>query len=219
MGERVDPDRLDADLGSHWALFDSGLKPYPCGIVTHPAIDAALEIHHTSHPDPADIVGIEVRVHPLVLELTNKQSPATGLEGKFSVAVTIATALCRGRLLPADFAPETLDQPDIARLRPLVQLTSDPDSTQGQAHAVVHLRSGRSLTADVDVATGMPGRPMGEAALREKFHGLVDPVLGVAAATRVADLVDVLAEAPDLAALVTATVRLDEPVPAERPVR
>jgi 2-methylcitrate dehydratase PrpD len=206
MGGAVHPEALDADLGKRWELFQSGLKPYPCGIVTHPAIDAAFRIRAEHHPEPADIEAIEVRVHPLVLELTNKHTPRTGLEGKFSVAFTIAAALCRGRLMPVDFAPEVLDHPDVARVRQLVRLTADSTLPESEAHAVVRTSDGRTLTADIEVATGMPGNPMPESHLHAKFHGLVDPVLGSPAAGTLIGLVDALDSASSVTEIVRHTV-------------
>ena len=39
---------------------------------------------------------VQLRVNPLVLELTGKKTPQTGLEGKFSVYHAVAVALVEG---------------------------------------------------------------------------------------------------------------------------
>ena len=39
---------------------------------------------------------VDLKVHPLVLELTGKKSPQSGLESKFSVYHAVAVALVRG---------------------------------------------------------------------------------------------------------------------------
>ena len=45
----------------------------------------------------ADIERVELRVHPLVLELTGKKEPQDGLQGKFSVYHGFAAGLIFGR--------------------------------------------------------------------------------------------------------------------------
>lgn len=210
MGGTVHPDALDKGLGNRWELFNSGLKPYPCGIVTHPAIDAALRMRNESHPDPSNVAKIQVRVHPLVLELTNKHSPRTGLEGKFSVAFTIAAALCRGQLMPSDFTPDVLDDPDVSRIRQLVELVADQALPESEAHAVLTSNDGQIITADINVATGMPGNPMSENALHAKFHGLVDRALGVEAADRLLGLIANLETAPSVDDVVRQAIRASD---------
>jgi 2-methylcitrate dehydratase PrpD len=207
MGGVAHPDRLDDGLGKRWELFNSGLKPYPCGIVTHPAIDAALRIRASYGPAAAEIAEVRMRVHPLVLELTNKQAPSTELEGKFSIGFTIAAALCRGQLLPSDFTAGVLDDPDVVRIRQLVRLAADESLTESEAYAVVRLTDGRELTAAVAVATGMPGNPMTDTFRHAKVHGLVDPVLGRAAAGALIERVDELDRAPGLDSLISTGVR------------
>jgi 2-methylcitrate dehydratase PrpD len=202
MGGMVHPARLDRGLGTRWELFNSGRKPYPCGIVTHPAIDAALRIRAEHRPAPADVAEVRMRVHPLVLELTNKQAPASELEGKFSVGFTIAAALCRGQLVPADFTAAVLEDPDVVRIRQRVRLIADDGLAESQARAVVRLADGRELFADVAVATGMPGNPMTESTLLRKVHGLVDPVLGRPATDTLIKEVAELDRASGLAALI-----------------
>jgi 2-methylcitrate dehydratase PrpD len=66
----------------------------------HPTIDACIQLRN-EHKLVADLIDrIELRVHPLVLELTGKKTPATGLESKFSVyfaaalAIVVGAALC-----------------------------------------------------------------------------------------------------------------------------
>ena len=80
------------------------MKPYACGVVIHPAIDAVRDLAVRRGLDRGPIEKIRLRVHPLVLELTGKTDPRTGLEGKFSVTFACSIALLdgpggRGRVL------------------------------------------------------------------------------------------------------------------------
>src|SRR5579883_1008941 len=78
------PERLIAGLGESWLIETNGHKPYACGIVLHPLIDAVIAIRRRKCIDPAAVSEISLRVHPLVLSITNVLEPRTGLQSKFS---------------------------------------------------------------------------------------------------------------------------------------
>ena len=66
------------------------------------------------------------------------------------------------------------------------------------------LRDGRRLHRRIDHAVGSLERPMSNGALREKFHRLVDPILGADAADALIAACADLARAESVQALVTA---------------
>src|SRR5258708_21694283 len=72
------------------------------------------------------IARIDLRVHPLVLELTGKKAPQTGLESKFSVYFAAALAIVRGAAGVHDFSDQNARSPVIAALRDRVTPTIDP---------------------------------------------------------------------------------------------
>src|SRR6266436_5032408 len=78
------PERLTAGLGESWLIETNGHKPYACGVVLHPPIDAVIAIRNRERIDPAAVTEISLRVHPLVLSITDVIEPATGLQSKFS---------------------------------------------------------------------------------------------------------------------------------------
>lgn len=203
-------DELVAELGSSWEIFHNGIKPYSCGVVTHPGIDAVRRLGPEHGIRAEDVESIELRVHPLVLELTSKPEPRTGLEGKFSIAFASAIALIDGTARPRQFTDENVHRPDVVDLRDRIHPTPDDSLTHEQATALVRLRDGGELTLPVSAATGTPENPISDAELHEKFHDLVDPVLGRPGAEQLAAAVDDLHRAKSLEALVNATVRRAE---------
>jgi len=84
-------------LGERWELALNTYKPFACGIVSHPAIDAAIQLRNANGLQPDAIQSVDLRVHPLVLNLMGKTAPASGLEGKFSIFHAVAVALVTGR--------------------------------------------------------------------------------------------------------------------------
>src|SRR5262244_608459 len=56
------PERLTAGLGESWLIESNGHKPYACGVVLHPLIDAVIAIRDRERIDPAAVSEIGLRV-------------------------------------------------------------------------------------------------------------------------------------------------------------
>ena len=81
------PEQLTAGLGqgfeNGWMIETNGHKPYACGVVLHPLIDAVIALRNREAIDPAAVSEIALRVNPLVLSITGVVEPSTGLQSKF----------------------------------------------------------------------------------------------------------------------------------------
>ena len=67
-------------LGTRFEAALNTYKPFACGIVIHPAIDGCIQLRNEQGVKAEDIAKIDLVVDPLVLELTGKKTPQTGLE-------------------------------------------------------------------------------------------------------------------------------------------
>src|SRR5205823_2987148 len=85
LSSRSDPSVATTELGERWELRQNGQKPYACGVVSHPTIDAVRHLRKASGLLPEDVDSIRARVNPYVLELMGKTELSVGLEGKFSI--------------------------------------------------------------------------------------------------------------------------------------
>jgi 2-methylcitrate dehydratase PrpD len=169
-------------LGTRFEISSNTYKPFACGVVIHPAIDGCLQLRDANRLRAEDIEKIALKVHPLVLELTGKRSPRTGLEGKFSVYHACAAAIVFGNAGESEFADAIVSRPDLVALRQLVTADAERTIAEDAADVTIRCRDGRLLHLSVAHAIGSLEHPMNDVDLRRKFHGLVDPVLGTAAA-------------------------------------
>jgi len=191
-------------LGQRFEISYNTYKPFACGIVIHPGIDGCIQLRNGHALRAADIERVDLRVHPLVLELTGKTAPRTGLEGKFSVYHACAAGILFGQAGEAEFSDEVVTRPDVVGLRARITATADATIDEAAADVTVTCIDGRRLHVFVAHAIGSLERPMEDEDLARKFHGLVDPVLG---AGRAADLIGrcrALAAAPDVRTLTAA---------------
>ena len=82
---------LDA-LGERWEIARNGHKPYACGVVLHPAIDAMIELGGTVPADAGAIESIAIRVNSHAVTITGLAEPKSGLQSKFSIYHSAAVA-------------------------------------------------------------------------------------------------------------------------------
>ncbi len=172
-----DDAQLIDHLSEHYEITTNTYKPFPCGIVIHPAIDAAIQLNKEFHIKPEDVASIAVRANPLILQLTGKQTPSTGLEGKFSAYHSIAIALIRGQVGLAEYTDASVQNPGVVALRSKVHITTDPSVRSDEIYMSLTTRDGHVYDKHVEHAVGSLQRPMTDADLEAKFLGLAQGIL------------------------------------------
>jgi 2-methylcitrate dehydratase PrpD len=192
-------------LGERFEIAFNTYKPFACGVVIHPAIDGCVQLRNAHRLTAAEVDRIDLRVHPLVLELTGKAAPRTGLEGKFSVYHACAAGLIFGQAGEAEFADDVVARPDVVALRGRVHPSVDAAIGEAAADVTIHCTDGRTPHLYVAHAVGSLERPMSDDDLAHKFHGLVDPVLGADRARQLRERCAVVSAASNLDALFAST--------------
>jgi len=178
MSTRFEPEIITRGLGGSYELSRNMYKPYPCGLVIHAVIDGCLELRTLHEIEFADVERVELRVNPMVLELTGKLTPKTGLEGKFSVYHAAAVALVHGAAGEAQFSDEAVCDRAVVAVRERVIAAVDPAvGSYLEARVKLVLRDGTVLERHVPHALGTLARPMSDADLEAKFRTLVEPIL------------------------------------------
>jgi 2-methylcitrate dehydratase PrpD len=187
-------------LGERFEIAFNTYKPFACGVVIHPAIDACVQLRARGVA-PEQVERIELRVHPLVLELTGKQAPKDGLQGKFSVYHGCAVGLLYGRAGEPEFSDATVHDARVVALRNRVHATVDTAVAEEAVVATARLRDGRVVEVRVDHAIGSLHNPLSDADLEAKFGSLVSPVLGDARMRQITSAWRRVASLPDVRAL------------------
>jgi 2-methylcitrate dehydratase PrpD len=190
-------------LGQRFEISFNSYKPFACGIVIHPSIDACVQLRERGIT-PEQVSRIELRVHPLVLELTGKKEPHDGLSAKFSVYHGCAAGLVFGRAGEAEFADEIVNRADMVALRRKVQATVDDTIAEDAAHVTAVLADGQRIEVHVAHAIGSLERPLSDVQLDAKFATLVEPVLGPARTQAAAQLCRTIAQLSDVGELTRA---------------
>jgi len=204
LSTRHDLTQITEALGARYEILANSYKPFACGIVIHPVIDACVQLRNEDGIEAASIRSVALRVHPLVLELTGKTQPQTGLEGKFSVFHAASIALIEGAGGERQFSDRAVRDPAVIDLRGRVRATIDPALAPDAATVTLTLADGRVVEKRVEHAIGSLARPMTDADLEAKFAGLAEANLGAARTRRLLDLCWRVGALDDVAAVAEA---------------
>ncbi len=188
------------ELGERFEISFNTYKPFACGIVIHPSIDACVQLKARG-VTPEQLERLELRVHSLVLELTGKKEPKDGLQGKFSVYHGCAVGLIYGQAGEEEFSDQVVNHPDVVALRNKVQASVDDGIREESVFVRAHLKDGRQIDVEVEHAIGSMQNPLTDPQLEAKFHNLVKPVLGEARAGEITGLCRGLGSLDDMRAL------------------
>jgi 2-methylcitrate dehydratase PrpD len=195
------PEQLTAGLGDGWLIETNGHKPYACGVVLHPLIDAVIAIRNREHIDPAMVSEISLRVHPLVLSITDVVEPATGLQSKFSTVHSAAVALVDGAAGIAQYSDAKATDPLVAALRRKTKAVADATLRSDEAHAAI-VAAGKRHEVHILHASGTAANPMTDAAIAAKFLANAAPMMGAERAKQVGDWVWSLERQADVRELI-----------------
>ncbi len=188
LSTKFDPAAITEGLGKTWEISSNSYKPYACGVVIHPAIDGCIQLRNEHKLKLDDIARINLKVHPLVLELTAKREPTSGLEGKFSIFHSCAAAILLGEGGEAAYSDAIVRNPKVTRLRDQVSAVVLDGVKEDQVHITMTLTNGRVLEKTIEHCVGSVGNPMSDADLEAKFRLLCKGILPAAQADKLIGL-------------------------------
>jgi 2-methylcitrate dehydratase PrpD len=172
-------------LGQRYEIEALTYKPYPCGIVIHPAIDAALEWRRSREQNSESIEAIRLHVHPDALALGYRRHPTNPLEAKVSLCHWTGAALAFGRATLTEVQTAAIEDPEVTRLRGIIELTSNDELTSEASVLNVAGKNGNQETITIDRCKGSILNPMSDDDLVDKFLGQAHLTLSPIKASRV----------------------------------
>jgi 2-methylcitrate dehydratase PrpD len=166
---------VNADGG--WRMLDNRIKPFPCGIVAHPGVEAALRASADIRAALDSVSRVVVHCGSLAATLTGIAEPTSELNTRLSLRHGVAAALVHGVAGLSQFDAASIAQPEISRLRSRVELVAEPERSEYSAAIRIELSDGATIEREVPSVVGGPENPMSDAAIALKFRDLVEPVL------------------------------------------
>ena len=170
--DSADLARMTDGIGERWEVLDNAYKPYPCGVVLFPVIDACLELRAHYAPAAEAIDRVVVRGHPLMRERTDRSHVETGRDARVSLQHSVAAAFLFGAAGLAQYEDDCVADAAVRALRARVFFEEDPAAPVESATVMLHLADGAELRQHIRHGRGTPGRPMSDAELDTKVREL-----------------------------------------------
>jgi 2-methylcitrate dehydratase PrpD len=189
-------------LGERFEILRNTYKPYPCGIVIHPIIDACLQLRHEHAIDASSIDTVRITASPGAMALCDRRNPQNELQAHVSLYHWTAATLIRGLARIEELQDRTVRDPAIATFQDKVEASGEAGMAADAAEVTITLKDGRRHTCRIDHCIGSASNPMTDAQLSGKFTELTEPVIGAARSKQLLDrswTVEGMADAGDLA--------------------
>jgi 2-methylcitrate dehydratase PrpD len=171
-GERPDLESVINGLGARWELLSNAYKPYPCGVVLNPVIEACLALYAQEKMVLSKIQSIELTGHPLLRQRTDRPGVRTGRESQVSAQHAVAIALATGRAGLEEFSDAAVGRSEVQALGKVLSFVDDASYSIDAAQVNITLSDGRRLNKKIDFAKGSLEKPLSDADLEDKLRVL-----------------------------------------------
>ena len=150
------------------------MKPWPCCRHTHPAIDAALELHREM--GNAAVRRVVVGTYKAAIDVCDRPRPQEPYTAKFSLQHCVAVALAEGEVVQSSFNAEARER--VAAEMAKVELVVSPETDAAYpkswgAEISVEMKDGRTFRAVRREAKGDPENPVDSNELSAKGRTLL----------------------------------------------
>ena len=173
----ADKNKLFNGLGEDYLIADVSFKRYASALATHSTIEALKEIKNYERLTVKDVHKIYIELGRLPLSVIDNRDPRRPLEAKFSIYQCAALAFIEGSAGHHMFTMEKVNDPKLCDFRKKVETKLNPDFNLFETKVTVTTRDGRSFERFIPVPKGSPENSMTFEEMKNKFKGLVYPVL------------------------------------------
>ena len=101
-------EKTSQGFGKTWSIVEPGvsIKPYPCGVLTHPTIDLMLKLVAEHNVKPDDIEAVKVYAGTNILKPIRYPIAANHLQAKFSLPAALAMIALARKAGEREFSDE-----------------------------------------------------------------------------------------------------------------
>jgi 2-methylcitrate dehydratase PrpD len=179
-------------LGKPFSIVEPGVsvKPYPCGSLGHPTMDAMLKLVTDHDVKPEQIARVRVRAGSNILNPLRYKTAKTELEAKFCLPFMMTSIALRRRAGIREFTDEFVSSGPVQVMMARVDTIFDPAiEARGfdkmRSIVEIDLVDGRKLSQASDERyRGGPERPFTREELHDKFTDCASLILSADRITR-----------------------------------
>jgi 2-methylcitrate dehydratase PrpD len=185
QGSGVSAEKTSQGFGNVWTIVEPGvsIKPYPCGVLTHPTIDLMLKLVSEHDVKPNDIDAVTVYAGTNILNPIRYPIAANHLQAKFSLPAALAMIALARKAGKREFSDEFVASASMQAMQKQITTQLDPaieklGFDKMRSRIVIQLKNGRQLEGWADERyRGGPENPLSDADLEAKVRSCCDGVL------------------------------------------
>ncbi|MGH7830061.1 MAG: MmgE/PrpD family protein [Candidatus Binatia bacterium] len=184
-GGGVSAEKVSQGFGKTWSIVEPGvsIKPYPCGVLTHPTIDLMLKLvtEHDIRPD--QIEAVKVYAGSNILKPIRYPIAANHLQAKFSLPAALAMIALARKAGKREFSDEFVASAPMQAMQRRMTTEPDPEIEKMgfdkiRSRIVIRLKDGRTVEGRADERyRGGPENPLSDADLEAKVRSCCEGVL------------------------------------------
>jgi 2-methylcitrate dehydratase PrpD len=217
FGGGFDPEKIRGRLGNPFSLLDPGvsIKPYPCGVVGHPGMDAMLSLVEEHDIRPEGVARVRISTGSNIL---GPKGPLhyvkaqTGLQGKFCLPFQMASMILHRKAGVKEFTDEFVQSAAVQEMMDKVEAVVDPKIEalgKDKIFSVIeiHLKDGTVVKGESSKHyRGGPQDPLSRIDLEKKFLDATQMILAPDPAKRLFEKIEALEEVDSLEKMIQLAV-------------
>jgi 2-methylcitrate dehydratase PrpD len=185
QGGGVSAEKISQGFGRIWTIVEPGvsIKPYPCGVLTHPTIDLMLKLVTEHDVKADDIVAVKVHAGTNILKPIRYPIAANHLQAKFSLPAALAMIALVRKAGKREFSDEFVRSPAMQAMQRRISTELDPDIEKlgfdkMRSRIRIDLKDGHKIEGWADERyRGGPENPLSDGDLEAKVRSCCQGVL------------------------------------------
>lgn len=209
QGGGVSPEKVSQGFGNTWSILRPGvsIKPYPCGVLTHPTIDLMLRLVTDADIAPDAIDSVTVHAGTNILKPIRYPIAANHLQAKFSLPAALSMIALARKAGKHEFSDAFVGSDAMQVMQRRIRTELD-NEIEAQGFDVMRSRISIRLTDGSEVAgwaderyRGGPDNPLSDTEVEAKVRSCCDGVLDDAGQNRLIEAGWNVTGLPDTAVL------------------
>lgn len=205
-GRGGNPEFVAGRFGNPFSIVSPGvsIKPYPCGVLTHPSMDAMLYLMRDNKLSHAQIKKARLYAGSNILGPIRFKTATNDLEAKFCMPFLLSAVMIAGKAGKYEFTDAFVRSPLVQEMQRRIETVHDPDIERLgferiRSRVEVETADGRILVREANEDyRGGPDNPLSDAELEDKFRDCAAGLLSEEQCQRVFDIVWHLEEQADV---------------------
>jgi 2-methylcitrate dehydratase PrpD len=184
-GGGVSAEKTLQGFGKIWTIVEPGvsIKPYPCGVLTHPTIDLMLKLVSEHDVKADDIAAVKIYAGTNILKPIRYPIAANHLQAKFSLPAALAMIALVRKAGKREFSDEFVGSPAMQAMQRRISTELDPEIEKlgfdkMRSRIRIDLKDGRKIEGWADERyRGGPENPLSDNDLEAKVRSCCEGVL------------------------------------------